>query len=162
VLAGVYEQNGDYDQAEQLLVKAREVRPNDPSVYTSLANFYNRQGDFEKTMVALHTRAEKEPNNPEAYYIISTYYWEKAYKDFTTPEPDKIRFVRQGLEAVDKAIELKSDYVDALTYKGLLLRVQARLEKDPKVQQQLVKEAETYTSRAAEAQKKQRAAGAGE
>ena len=162
VLANVYEQNGDYEQAEQLLVKAREVKPNDPAVYTTLAAFYNRQGDFDKTMEALHARAAKEPNNPEAYYMISTYYWEKAYRDFTTPEPDKVRFVRQGLEAVDKAIELKSDYVDALTYKGLLLRVQARLEKDPKVQQALVKEAQTYSDRAVEVRNKQRAAGAGE
>jgi tetratricopeptide (TPR) repeat protein len=162
VLANVYEQSGDYEQAEQLLLKAREVKPNDPSVYTSLANFYNRQGNFDKTMEALHARAEKEPNNPEAHYIISTYYWEKAYKDFTTPEADKIRFVKQGLEAVDKAIELKSDYVDALTYKGLLLRVQARLEKDPKLQQALVKEAQTYSDRAVDVRNKQRAAGAGE
>jgi tetratricopeptide (TPR) repeat protein len=162
VLANVYEQNGDYEQAEQLLIKAREVRPNDPSVYTTLAAFYNRQGNFEKTMEALHARAEKEPNNPEAHYMISTYYWEKAYRDFTTPEPDKIRYVRQGLDAVDKAIELKADYVDALTYKGLLLRVQARLEKDPKVQQALVKEAETYSDRAVEVRNKQRAAGAGD
>ena len=162
VLANVYEQNGDYEQAEQLLVKAREVRPNDPSVYTTLAGFYNRQGDFDKTMEALHARAAKEPNNPEAYYMISTYYWEKAYRDFTTPEADKMRFVKEGLQAVDKSLELKSDYVDALTYKGLLLRVQARLEKDPKVQQALVKEAQTYSDRAVEVRNKQRASGAGE
>lgn len=161
VLANVYEQNGDYEQAEQLLLKAREVKPNDPSVYTTLAAFYNRQGDFDKTMEALHARAEKEPNNPEAHYMIATYYWEKAYRDFTTPQADKVRFVRDGLQAVDKAIELKSDYVEALTYKNLLLRVQANLEKDPKVQQALLKEADSYRDRATEIQRKQRA-GAGD
>ena len=61
-----------------------------------LAGFYNRQGEFDKTMDALHARAKQEPNNPEAHYTIATYYWEKAYRDFTTPEADKMKFVAAG------------------------------------------------------------------
>jgi tetratricopeptide (TPR) repeat protein len=159
-LANVHEQSGNYEEAEQLLLKAREMRPNDPSVYTTLAGFYNRQGQFNKTMDALESRAQHEPNNPEAYYMIATFYWEKAYKDFTTSEKDKIAFVKKGLEAVDKALQLKADYPEALTYKGLLLRVQARLEKDPKVQQALLREATTYAERAQQVRSKQRASGA--
>ncbi len=162
VLANVYEQSGDYEEAERLLTKAREVRPNDPAVYTTLAAFYNRQGDFEKTMEALHARAEREPNNPEAFYTIATYYWEKANKDYTVPQPERLKFVEEGHKAVDKAIELKSDYPEALTYKGLLLRQEALLIKDPQRQQDLVKQADTFRDRAAEIMKKQRAAGAGD
>lgn len=161
-LANIYEQSGDYERAEEMLTRAREMRPNDASVYMQLAGFYNRQGDFDRTMEALHARAAQEPNNPEAYYTIATYYWEKAYRDFTTPEPAKIEFVKQGVEAIDKSIELKPDYFEALTYKGLLLRVQATLEKDPKVQQALVREAAQFTDRATEIRDKQRAAGAGD
>jgi tetratricopeptide (TPR) repeat protein len=161
-LSRIYEENGDYAQAEQLLIKAREMKPNDAGVYVTLAAFYNRQGEFDKTMEALHSRAEREPNNPEAYYTIATYYWEKAYRDFTTSEADKIKFVQAGNEAIDKAIKLKADYHEALTYKGLLLRVQANLEKNPSKQQALIKEADQYRDRAVEVQKKQRAAGAGD
>jgi tetratricopeptide (TPR) repeat protein len=161
-LSRIYEENGDYDQAEQLLVKAREMKPNDAGVYVTLAAFYNRQGEFDKTMEALHSRAEREPNNPEAFYTIATYYWEKAYRDFTTSQADKIKFVAAGNEAIDKAIKLKADYYDALIYKGLLLRVEANLEKNPARQQDLLKEADRYRDRAVEVQKKQRAAGAGE
>jgi tetratricopeptide (TPR) repeat protein len=161
-LSRIYEENGDYDQAEQLLIKAREMKPNDAGVYVTLAAFYNRQGEFDKTMEALHSRAEREPNNPEAFYTIATYYWEKAYRDFTTSQADKIKFVAAGNEAIDKAIKLKSDYPEALTYKNLLLRVQANLEKDPSKQQQLLREADQYRDRAVEIQKKQRAASAGE
>lgn len=160
-LSRIYEENGDYEQAEQLLVKAREMKPNDAGVYVTLAAFYNRQGEFDKTMEALHARAEREPNNPEAFYTIATYYWEKAYRDFTTSQADKVKFVQAGNEAIDKAIQLKSDYPEALTYKNLLLRVQANLEKDPAKQQALLKEADQYRDRAVEIQKKQRA-GAGE
>jgi tetratricopeptide (TPR) repeat protein len=161
-LSRIYEENGDYDQAEQLLVKARDMKPTDSGVYVTLAAFYNRQGEFDKTMEALHSRAEREPNNPEAFYTIATYYWEKAYRDFTTSEADKMKFVMAGNEAIDKAIQLKSDYPEALTYKGLLLRVQATLEKNPARQQELVKEAATFSAKATEVQAKQRAAGAGE
>jgi predicted Zn-dependent protease len=157
-LSRIYEENGDYEQAEQLLIKAREMKPTDSGVYVTLAAFYNRQGEFNKTMEALKARAEREPNNPEAFYTIATYYWEKAYRDFTTSEADKMKFVAAGHQAIDKAIQLKSDYPEALTYKGLLLRVEANLEKNPTRQQELVKEAATYSARAAEVQAKQRAA----
>jgi cytochrome c-type biogenesis protein CcmH/NrfG len=158
-LSRIYEENGDYEQAEQLLIKAREMKPNDSGVYVTLAAFYNRQGEFDKTMEALHARADREPTNPEAFYTIATYYWEKAYRDFTTPQADKIKFVKMGHEAIDKAIELKSDYYEALTYKGLLLRVEANLERNVDRQQALLKEADQFRDRATEVQAKQRAAG---
>ena len=44
-----------------------------------------------------------------------------------------------GLAAVDKALEIKPDYVEAMTYKGLLLRTQALVEKDPRLQQDLIR-----------------------
>jgi len=153
-LSRIFEENGDYEQAEQLLVKARDMKPNDPGVYMTLATFYNRQGEFDKSMDALKARAEKEPNNPEAFYTIAQFYWEKAYRDFTISDADKMKFVMAGNEAIDKAIQL--------TYKGLLLRVQANLEKNPTRQQELVKEAGVYSSKAQEVQQKQRAAGAGD
>jgi tetratricopeptide (TPR) repeat protein len=160
VLANVYEQNGELEQAEALLVRARDVKPDDATTYLTLAGFYNRQGQFDKTMEALHARASKEPSNPEAHYTIATYYWEKAYRDFTITQADKIKFVQEGLKAVDKAIELKGDYHQALDYKNLLLRAQALLEKSPAKQQELLREANRFRDRAAEIREKQRAAGA--
>jgi tetratricopeptide (TPR) repeat protein len=96
VLGKIYEDNGDYERAEQTYMKAREMKPNDAAVYMTLAGFYNRQGEFDKTMEALKARAEQEPNNPEAYYTMATFYWEKAYRDFTTPEPQKVQYVQSG------------------------------------------------------------------
>jgi tetratricopeptide (TPR) repeat protein len=161
-LANIYEQSGDYERAEKMLVDARDARPNDSAVYMQLAGFYNRQGEFAKTMDALNARAKQEPNNPEAHYTIATYYWEKAYRDFTTPEADKVKFVKQGLESVDQAIKLNPKYFEALTYKNLLLRVQANLEKNPAKQQELLKEANQWRDRAQEVRNAAKAAGAGE
>src|SRR5262249_36297524 len=153
-----YEDNGDYERAEQTLLKAKEVKPSDSNVYMQLAGYYDRQGEFDKLMAALQERAQREPNNPEVFYTMSTYYWNKAYRDFRLPEPEKKKLAQSGLEAVDKAIALKPDYSEALTYKGLLLRVQAAMEKDGGRQQALIKEAEQLNSKAQDL-RKQKAAG---
>jgi tetratricopeptide (TPR) repeat protein len=159
VLGKIYEDTGNYEQAEATYIQAREAKPNDPAVYMQLAGYYNRQGEFPKTIEALEARAQQEPNNPEAYYTIATYYWDKAYRDFRLPEPEKRKYVEAGVAAVDKAIAMKNDYMEALVYKNLLLRLQANLEKNPARQQALLKEADQLRDRAQEL-RKQKAAGA--
>jgi tetratricopeptide (TPR) repeat protein len=157
-LAKIYEDAGAYEEAEKVLQQAKEAKPSDPAVYMTLAGYYNRQGHFEKTIEALEERAAKEPNNPEAFYTIATYYWDEAYRDFKLKESEKREFVGKGVEAVDHALQIKPDYMEALVYKNLLLRLQANLEKDPAKQQQLIKDADKLRDKAQEL-RKQKAAG---
>jgi tetratricopeptide (TPR) repeat protein len=157
-LAKIYEDAGAYDEAEKVFQQAKQARPNDPAVYMQLAGYYNRQGQFDKTIDALQERAAKEPNNPEAFYTISTYYWDKAYRDFKLKETEKRDFVEKGIKAIDHALQLKADYMEALVYKNLLLRLQANLEKDPSKQQALIKQADQLRDKAQEL-RKQKAAG---
>jgi tetratricopeptide (TPR) repeat protein len=157
-LAQIYADSGEYELAEQTYLKAKEVRPNDPMVYMRLAGFYNQQGDFDKTIAAVHERAKVEPNNPEAFQTLATYYWDKAYRDFRLSDKEKMQYVQSGLEAVDKALAIKDDYMEAVAYKNLLLRLQANLEKDPARQKALLSEADKLRDRATEL-RKQKAAG---
>ena len=159
-LARIYEDSGDYERAEETLIKARDAKATDPKVYTTLAAFYNRQGNFDGAIEALQARAEREPSNPEAFYTIATYYWEKAYRDFSLNDADKMKFVQAGLAAIDKSISLNAQYMEALVYKNLLLRVQANLERNPARQQALIKEAEQLSNRAEEIRKANAAGGA--
>jgi tetratricopeptide (TPR) repeat protein len=158
VLAKIYADSGEYELAEQTFLKAKEVRPNDPAVYMQLAGFYNSQGDFEKTIQAVTERTKVEPNNPEAFQTLATYYWDKAYRDFRLSDKEKMQYVQSGLQAVDKALGIKSDYMEAVAYKNLLLRLQANLSKDPAEQQRLLREADQLRDRATEL-RKQKAAG---
>jgi tetratricopeptide (TPR) repeat protein len=157
-LAKIYEDAGVYDEAEKILLQAKQAKPNDPAVYMQLAGYYNRQGQFEKTIEALEERASKEPTNPEAFYTISTYYWDKAYRDFKLRENEKMAYVQKGIEAVDHSLQIKPDYMEALVYKNLLLRLQANMEKDPSKQQALIKQADMLRDKAQEL-RKQKAAG---
>ncbi|MGH9383688.1 MAG: tetratricopeptide repeat protein [Vicinamibacterales bacterium] len=153
-LGKIYEDSGEYELAEQMFLKGRDAKPNDPNVYSVLAGYYNRQGDFTKTMETLNQRIKIEPNNPEAHYTVAQHYWDKAFRDFRLSDKEKMQFVMDGLTAIDKAIGIRADYMEAITYKGLLFRLQANLEKDPKKQQQLLKDASVLADRANELRKK--------
>ena len=154
MLARLYEDAGVYDEAERIYVAAKDARPNDASVYTSLASYYNRQGRFDKTIAALEQRAEKDSKNPEAWQTIAVYYQDEARKDSRLRDNEKKDYVLKGIDAVDKALTIKPDYTDAMTYKGLLLRLQANLEKDPAKQQDLLKKANELRDKSEELRKK--------
>jgi len=156
-LAKIYEDAGRYEDAEQVLQQARQARPNDAAVYMQIAGFYNRQGDFAKTIEALNQRAEIEPNNPEAFYTISTYYWDNAFRNPRLSDQEKREQIEAGITAADKAIQLNPNYMEALTYKNLLLRLKGNLEQDPAKRAALYKEADTLRNRAIELQKKKTA-----
>jgi tetratricopeptide (TPR) repeat protein len=158
-LAKIYEDAGAYENAEDILVKAKQAKPSDPAVYKTLAGYYNRQGQFEKTIKELEDAAASDPKSPEARYTIAVFYWDAAFRDARLNEGQKKDYVQKGLEEVEKALSMKPDYIDAIVYKGLLLRLQANLEKDVAKQQALLKEA-TQLSEKANNLRKQKASGA--
>jgi len=147
-LANIYEEAGVDDEAEKIYLMARTARPNEAAVYLQLAGYYERQGEFEKAIEALEQRAEKEPTNPEAYHMIASSYWKETMQNGGLKDQVKQDHIQKGLQAEDKALQLKPDYVDALTFKGLLLRLEANVEKDPAKQQQLLKDAEGLADKA--------------
>jgi len=158
-LAKLYEDAGVYDAAEKMYLAGKDAKPASSDGYMQVAGYYNRQGQFDKTIDALEQRAQREPNNPEAFYTISTFYWDKAFRDARLKEAEKKEFVLKGIEAVDHAIQIKPDYAEALVYKGLLLRLEANMEKDPAKQKQLLQDADKLRDKANDL-RKQKAAGA--
>jgi tetratricopeptide (TPR) repeat protein len=153
-LAKIYENAGRYDEAEAQLLKAREVKPKQPEIYAALSAYYNRQGEFEKTVEALNTAADLQPENPQGYQLVAVFFWEKAFKDKRLTKAQEKEYIDQGIAATDKALKLNPDYVDALTYKNILLRMSANLEPDPKKRQPLIDEADRLRDKAQELNKK--------
>jgi tetratricopeptide (TPR) repeat protein len=152
-LTKIYEDAGQYEEAEATLLKAKAARPTDGSVYMQLASFYNKQGKFDKTMEALNQRATNDPKNPEGYYTIAVYYWDKTFRDKGLSDATRKEYIAKGLEAADKAIQIKPDYLEAIVYKGLLLRLEANMEKDRKKQADLLHQADELRDRAKALQK---------
>jgi len=147
-LAKIYEDSGEYQLAEETYLKGRDAKPNDPTVYLTVAGYYNRQGDYARLIENIKKNIELEPQNPEAHYRLATYSWDKASRDFRLSDKEKMDIIQEGLAAVNKALELKPDYVEAITYKGLLLRTQALVEKNPAKQQELIREGTALSEKA--------------
>lgn len=153
-LSKIYEDAGRYEEAEAALLKGRDAKPNDPAVFATVSGYYNRQGDFPKTMEALHKAADLDPTNPQGHQLVAVYYWEKASKDHRLPIAQKIEYIMKGIEGTDRALALNKDYIDALTYKNILLRMQGNEEKDLGKRNELYQEAEVLRNRAIELNKR--------
>jgi hypothetical protein len=69
-----------------------------------------------------------QATNPEGYYLLAVHYWDKVYRDTELTDSDRKEFIQLGLVQLDKALEIDDQYVDALIYKNLLLREQAKVE----------------------------------
>ena len=143
-----------------MFVKAAEVRPNDPVGFQMLANFYNQQGDFDKTIAAFQKRADLEPNNPEAWHTMGTFYYDKALRDTRLPIDTFRKYVASGVSAEDRALKLNEEYYEAVTFKGMLIGLQASRERDVAVQKRLLAEATALRERSLDLRKKQEAGAA--
>ncbi|MCK7478261.1 MAG: hypothetical protein M0C28_13275 [Candidatus Moduliflexus flocculans] len=135
--------------------KAKEARPNDPQTSTcSWPGSTTARKSSRRRSRRLDAAAPRSSRTtPRRSTPSSTYYWDKAYRDFRLKDAreEGIRRSRASRQ-VDKALQLKPDYMEALTYKNLLLRLQANLEKDPAKQQALLKEADKLRDQALDLQ----------
>jgi tetratricopeptide (TPR) repeat protein len=152
-LAKIYEDAGQIDKAEEVLKQAEGAAPNDVGVITQIAEFYNRKGDsFEAAMAKFDQVTQLEPTNPQAFYNVALRYEEVVRKDYRLNAAKKTEYLKRGVSAIDKALAIRPDYFEALTYKNLLLRQQALLERNPKRQKELIDEADKLRNRAMEVQ----------
>jgi TonB family protein len=147
-LSHAQETRGDLAGAEATLIEAKRALPGNKTILVSLAAFYNRTGRFEQAMAALQDAAALDPGDPAGHQLVAAYFWEKASKDQTLSEIDRRRYIEEGLAAADRALAAREDYVDAMVYKNILLRMLARSEADPARQRTLMAEADTLRNRA--------------
>jgi tetratricopeptide (TPR) repeat protein len=171
-LADVYERFHDPEELP-LLEQAIEayktpvgLKPDDPIAYRQVANLLNKYGRFDETMEWLAKARDVQANDPEGYYLIAVHYWDKVYRDPSLTDQDKKAFIELGMGQLDTALEMNPDYIDALIYKNLLLREQAKVEPRRKAELEqmanelrdralVLKEKEEAAAKAAAADKEQ-------
>jgi tetratricopeptide (TPR) repeat protein len=148
------------DKAFEAYERPVEMTPEEPIAYRQMAAILNRYGRFDETMEWLAKARDIQADNPEGYYLIATHYWDKVYRDPDLEMEERHGFIDLGLEQLQQARELDSEYVDAMVYTGLLLREQAKLEEiggNKKRAEELIVEANTFRDRALELKKEQEA-----
>jgi len=154
-----------------------KMDPKNETAIASIAQTYYDMKDFDKAKDYQRRRLQVEPNNPEPYYWIGVIDWATAYPraqkvrndlnialpadptkpDILPPIPDKQRaqleqentqVVEEGLEAVQKAIDLKPNEVNAMTYMNLLLRQKSEYAQDAQSRADLINQANDWIEKA--------------
>jgi predicted Zn-dependent protease len=154
-LLKIYEGADRMAEAEAVLGEAQAAAPDRIEVWTQTAQYFNRKGDFDRSMAAFHRLTQIEPQNPQHFYQLAVFYEEKVRKDFALGPQQASDYLARGIAAVDKALALRPEYFEALTYKNLLLRQRARLETDPARQQVLIDAADQLQRQAIDVRNRQ-------
>jgi tetratricopeptide (TPR) repeat protein len=127
--------------------------PKDAKAMQSLAMLYFKKGDFDNGVLWLKKRLEVEGNNPEVYYLIGVQAWDRSYNYPDVDPALRAKVVEDGLQSLNKAVELKPDYFEAVSYINLLYREKAKMEADPAKKQELTDTANKYLQQALEMRK---------
>ncbi len=174
--------------AEQAIAQFKDVlsrNPNTDAKLSSLkgiASLYFNMKKLDDAKEYNQKVAQLDPNDPEAYYSIGVIDWTKTYQprmeekaklglkpdqpitdkkvcaDLKSKNQDA---VKDGMANLQKAIDLRPDYDDAMAYYNLMWREQADIEcGDAKAREEDLKKADewvkkTMATKAARAEKQQ-------
>ena len=93
-------------------------------------------------------RPPRDPMSAEQYHRTAVEYFEKANKEKGLTADEKRETILKGIAAEDRALANRPDYVEALIYKNILLRMQALLSTDSQELNDLLKEADAIRNKA--------------
>ncbi|MFZ4401130.1 MAG: tetratricopeptide repeat protein [Bacteroidales bacterium] len=106
-LSNIYRDDKDTLKAIKTIETGRKRFPDSYELIIAEANIYLLTGDVQKAQNALNVAIAKDPNNATVHFAVGTNY-------------DKIGDVNNAEKSYKKAIEIKSDYFDAIYNLGAL------------------------------------------
>ncbi len=151
-------------QAIDVFEDVLKLDPNNVTAIASIAQIYYNMRKFDKAKDYQRRRQQISPNDPEPYYWIGVIDWATCYPrrmqarkdlnltapkdpnkpDVLPPLPEKARaqlesdnsaLVEEAITALQKAIELKPNDIDAMTYLNLMYREKSDFEADSNARQ---------------------------
>jgi tetratricopeptide (TPR) repeat protein len=159
-MVSMYLATDRFDDAIKFYEEMLKTNPKDSKAMSSIAQMYFKKGDFDTAVVWLKKRLEVEGNNPEVYYLIGVQAWDRSY-NFPDLSPEtRAKIVEEGLQSLNKALEIKPDYFEAITYVNLLYREKAKMETDPAKKKEYTEIADKYLQQALDLRKKAKEAAA--
>ena len=134
-----------------------KTHPADIEAVRSIATLYAKQGDFNESLNWYEKITLLDSKNPEAFYTYGVVCYEKIAKNPPQDVAERLAIIERGKSALRRAVNMRTDYFEAMVYLSLLYRQQAPLETDPAKQQQLVAEADRIRNDAIAIVKKKKA-----
>lgn len=125
----------------------------------SIASLYYQLKDSEQSKAWCRKILEVDPNNSEALYRIAVIDFDDSLNK-TGLQGENVEFlnseekakaledIQEGLTALDQALKIRPDYFDAMEYQNLLWREKAKFEKDEKVKNELLRQADMVAQKA--------------
>jgi tetratricopeptide (TPR) repeat protein len=135
-----------------------QKNPADLAAVRSIAQLYAKQGNFNESLNWYEKITLLDSKNPEAFYIFGVVCYEKVAKNPPADMAERMSIIEKGKASLQKAIDLRPEYFEAMAYLNLLYRQQALVETDPLKQQELIKQADEVRNRAVEIIKARKAA----
>ena len=143
-----------------------KVDDKNENAMASIAGLYIQPlEDRDKAREWQRKRMVANPTNPEPLYGIGTLDWQEVYdKTGQTGEmvdslsdEEKASLMAKandGIKALEDALKINPDYVDAMQYENLLYREKAKLTKDPDEKKQFLNQANLLALKAIATRKK--------
>jgi TonB family protein len=90
----------------------------------------------------------RDPMTASSLHRLAVEYQDKARQDTSLSEDEKLAAILKGISYEDRALERDPNYVDALVYKNILLRMQAAMTADAGKRQELTRTADELRDKA--------------
>jgi tetratricopeptide (TPR) repeat protein len=124
----------------------------------SIASLYYQLKKYDESKDWCAKIQQTDPQNAEALYRIAVIDFDDSLKktglqgenvQFLSPEErdHTVKDIEEGLKSLDKAIQIRPDYFDAMEYQNLLWREKAKFEKDDKAKIELIRQADMVAQR---------------
>jgi tetratricopeptide (TPR) repeat protein len=178
------------NQAIQSFEDVLKMDPVNLTAISSIAQIYYNMKEFEKAKDYQRRRLKITPTDPEPYYWIGVIDWATVYpkrmqvrKDLNIaypPDPSKpgilppipakaraqlaeenSELVEEGMQALQKAIDLKPNDADAMAYLNLMYRERSDLQEEAEAREADLKMADEWVEKALSVKKGATQAAAG-
>jgi len=140
--------------AERAIEQYKEVLQRDPRNVNSvkgIAYLYLQMKQFDKAKEYYRKATELDPNDPEPYYSVAVIDWTQTYQPRMEEraklglKPDEslkdkkvcaalkeknASNIQEGIDNLNKALQLRPDYDDAMAYMNLMYRERADVQCD--------------------------------
>lgn len=148
--------SGKLDEALAFLNGQHKKNPKDIKTVSSLGMVASKAGKFDEALGWYEKRAGLLPGEPKALYLIGTLCWKQLYKNERLLGGERVKLADRGLAALGKALKIRADYGEALTYTNLLYRERSKGQSDDKAKERDLEQARTYYNKAMAVMKKKK------
>ncbi len=163
------------EQAIQAFKDVLERDPNNVNSVAGIASLYFNMKKLEEAKQWYEKQITLDPKNADAYYSVGVIGWTQTYqprmeakakaglqpeapiKDAKIREPlceKNLPIIEEAFKMLNRSIELRPDYDDAMAYMNLMYREKADCEADPDARTADLKIADDWVKKTLETKKK--------